>query len=49
LQLVGVFSKNREEWLLLEYANLVYNFTSVALYETLGLDSVTFILEQTGL
>jgi len=37
MKLIGVFSKNREEWLILEYANLLYNNTIVPFYETLGL------------
>lgn len=31
LNLIGVFAKNRYEWLLLEYANYLYNFTMVPL------------------
>lgn len=36
MNLIGIFSKNREEWLLVEYANLLYNHTLVPLYDTLG-------------
>lgn len=45
MNLVGVFSKNREEWLLLEYANFLYNNTMVPFYDTLGQESIGFILE----
>lgn len=31
MNLVGVFAKNREEWLILEYANYLYNNTMVPL------------------
>lgn len=31
MHLIGIFAKNREEWLLLEYANYLYNFTMVPL------------------
>ena len=44
LKLVGVFSKNREEWLLLEYANVLQGNTMVPLYDTLGLESIPYIL-----
>ena len=37
LKMVAVFSKNREEWLLLEYANILYNNTMIPLYDTLGI------------
>ena len=36
LKMVAAFSKNREEWLLLEYANILYNYTMIPLYDTLG-------------
>lgn len=32
INLFGVYAKNREEWLLLEYAAYYYNFTLVPLY-----------------
>ena len=44
LKLIGVFSKNREEWLLLEYANVLQGNTMVPLYDTLGLESIPYIL-----
>jgi long-chain acyl-CoA synthetase len=44
LKMVAAFSKNREEWLLLEYANILYNNTMIPLYDTLGADGVSFAL-----
>ncbi|EGR34187.1 hypothetical protein IMG5_021020 [Ichthyophthirius multifiliis] len=49
MNLVGIFSKNREEWLVLEYANCLYRKTMVPLYDTLGPESIQYILEQTEL
>jgi long-chain acyl-CoA synthetase len=46
LKLVGVFSKNREEWVLLEYANFLYGNTMIPLYDTLGPESIPFVLNQ---
>lgn len=37
MKMVGVFSKNREEWMLLEYANFLYGNTMIPLYDTLGI------------
>lgn len=37
LKLIGVFSKNREEWLLLEFANFLYGNTMIPLFDTLGI------------
>lgn len=47
LKMIGVFSKNREEWLLLECANILYGNTMIPLYETLGLEAFPYILNQT--
>lgn len=44
MNLLGIFSINREEWLLTEYANFLYNFTMVPLYDTLGPDSIDYVL-----
>lgn len=37
MKMIGVFSKNREEWMLLEYANFLYGNTMIPLYDTLGI------------
>ena len=35
-KLVGIFSKNRVEWGITDWACLLYNFTTIPLYDTLG-------------
>lgn len=47
LKLNGIYSKNREEWLILEYACSAYGMQTVPLYDTLGNDGIEFILNQT--
>ncbi|CAD8054344.1 unnamed protein product [Paramecium sonneborni] len=47
LRMIGIFSKNREEWLLLDIANTLYGNTMIPLYDTLGLETIPFILEHT--
>jgi long-chain acyl-CoA synthetase len=49
MNMIGIFAKNREEWLLQEYADFLYNLTLVPLYDTLGEDGIKYILEQTGI
>ncbi|DAZ93918.1 TPA: hypothetical protein N0F65_010120 [Lagenidium giganteum] len=44
---VGVFSKNRVEWVLVEHAANRMAYTLVPLYDTLGPQAVPFILNQT--
>jgi long-chain acyl-CoA synthetase len=47
LRMIGIFSRNREEWLLLDIANTLYGNTMIPLYDTLGLDSIPYIFEHT--
>lgn len=47
LKLVGVYSKNREQWLLVDLACILFGFTLVPIYETLGLHSILKIFEET--
>lgn len=46
LQLTGIFSKNREEWLILDVCNALYGFTMVPLYDTLGPESISFVIRH---
>ncbi|KAL8426238.1 hypothetical protein Efla_005469 [Eimeria flavescens] len=47
LRCIGIFAKNREEWIITEHACNAYGFTVVPLYDTLGPHSTRFILEET--
>ena len=44
---IGINAKNREEWLVLDIACIFYGITVVPFYDTLGPDTVTYILNQT--
>ena len=46
LNMVGVYSKNRYEWSIVEHACNQYNMALVPLYDTLGADSASFIIGQ---
>ncbi|KAI8869438.1 acetyl-CoA synthetase-like protein [Ramicandelaber brevisporus] len=43
---VGIYAPNRPEWRISELACVCYNCPSVALYDTLGPDSVHYILDH---
>lgn len=47
LKFVGVYSKNRAEYIIADFACILYNLTSVPIYDTLGAQAIDFILEQT--
>ena len=49
LSFMGLYSKNREEYLTLDWACQYNSVTTVALYDTLGSESVAYIVNQTGL
>lgn len=44
---IGLYSINRPEWVLAEYACYFNNFVTIPLYDTLGDEAVTFICNQT--
>ena len=46
---MGIYSKNREEWTITELASVSQAGTTVAFYDTLGPQSVEFVINQTKL
>ena len=48
-QFIGINAKNCEEWFIADIACVFYNITIVPFYDTLGADTVTYILKQTEL
>ena len=44
---VGVHSKNRMEWMIADIACSLHGLINVPFYDTLGEDTITYILEQT--
>ena len=49
LRLVSIYGKNCEEWLLTDMAMNIYGITTVAIYDTLGAESMQFIVDQCDL
>jgi len=49
MKLLAIYMKNRPEWILSEQACYANGGTTVPLYDTLGPDSVEYIVNQTGL
>lgn len=46
---MGVYSKNREEWLVSDLASMCQSGTTIAFYDTLGPSAVEYIVNQTKL
>ena len=49
MKYIGIYAKNREEWVLVDLAAGFDSAISVSYYDTLGPDSVSFVTNQTGL
>jgi long-chain acyl-CoA synthetase len=49
MRFTGVWSKNREEWNVTEFASMQLNSTIVGFYDSMGDSAVEFILNQTEL
>ena len=47
MNFVGIYSKNRLEWGLIDMACIFYGITSVPLYDTLGIENLTYCLDHT--
>ncbi|KAJ2805253.1 medium-chain fatty acid-CoA ligase faa2, partial [Coemansia furcata] len=44
---IGIFSPNRIEWSIVEHASYIYNFITVPMYDTLGIDAVKYMAVET--
>lgn len=47
MKLIGIYSKNRYEWFVADWACVQFGLTSVPLYDTLGVENLTYCLNQT--
>lgn len=45
--ILSIYAPNRYEWSLLDYACQAFSITSTALYDTLGIESINYILQIT--
>lgn len=43
---IGIFSKNREEWIITQHASFGQSLVIVSFYETLGKDSIRFVAKH---
>ncbi|GJJ71125.1 long-chain acyl-CoA synthetase [Entomortierella parvispora] len=43
----GIFAINRPEWTMSELSGYMYNYTTVPLYDTLGVSAIEYIVNQT--
>ena len=49
MRFMGIYAKNREEWVIADLASHCNSVTVVTLYDTLGLEAMQYIFEQTEL
>uniref|UniRef100_A0A8C0WP97 Long-chain-fatty-acid--CoA ligase n=1 Tax=Castor canadensis TaxID=51338 RepID=A0A8C0WP97_CASCN len=48
-QFIGIFSQNRPEWVIVEQACFTYSMVVVPLYDTLGTEAITYIVNKAEL
>ncbi|NP_001166379.1 long-chain-fatty-acid--CoA ligase 1 [Cavia porcellus] len=48
-QFIGIFAQNRPEWVIIEQACFAYSMVVVPLYDTLGADAITYIVNKAEL
>ncbi|XP_007517718.2 long-chain-fatty-acid--CoA ligase 1 isoform X1 [Erinaceus europaeus] len=48
-QFIGIFSQNRPEWVIIEQGCFTYSMVAVPLYDTLGADAITYIINKAEL
>lgn len=46
---IGIFSQNRPEWTITELACYTYSLVSVPLYDTLGTEAISYILDKASI
>nr|XP_043896901.1 long-chain-fatty-acid--CoA ligase 1-like [Solea senegalensis]XP_043896902.1 long-chain-fatty-acid--CoA ligase 1-like [Solea senegalensis]XP_043896903.1 long-chain-fatty-acid--CoA ligase 1-like [Solea senegalensis] len=46
---VGIFSRNRPEWTIAELACYTYSLVSVPLYDTLGTEAISYIIDKAAI
>jgi long-chain acyl-CoA synthetase len=47
MRFVGIYAKNRLEWLYTDLACNIFGITSIPLYDTLGIENLSYCLNQT--
>lgn len=47
--MVGIFSKNRKEWTIVDIACVLFRMTTVPLYDTLGEEGISHILKSSNI
>ncbi|XP_075053088.1 long-chain-fatty-acid--CoA ligase 1 isoform X1 [Mixophyes fleayi] len=45
-QLIGIFAQNRPEWIITELGCYTYSMVAVPLYDTLGAEAITYIINK---
>lgn len=49
LRFVGIFSRNRAEWTVVDVACILYRLTTIPLYDTLGDENISYVFSHTNL
>lgn len=46
---MGIFSRNRPEWTIIDMASILYGYVTIPLYDTLGDENISYVFNHTKL
>ena len=49
LNVIGIYSKNHPEWNVTDMACVLYGYTTIPLYDTLGPESISYVLNNSSI
>lgn len=49
MKFVGIFSKNRPEWTVVDVGCILYNIVTIPIYDTLGDENISYVLNHTNI
>lgn len=49
MKFVGIFSRNRPEWTILDIACVLYGLVTIPIYDTLGDENISYVFNHTNL
>ena len=49
MSFVGIFSKNRVEWSIVDIAGILFKLVTIPIYDTLGDENISYVLKHCSL
>lgn len=49
MKFVGIFSRNRPEWTIVDLASVLFGYTTIPIYDTLGDENISYVFNHTNM